>query len=258
MSAERTITWARTRRRFGGAFIVAFCLALAVDLAAAQARERVDLELVLLADASGSIDDAEILFQRRGYAAAFRDPDVVEAMTSGYYGAIVVTYVEWGASHSQDVVVDWTVIEDAASAAAFADALTGPPRRAFGRNGIGAALLFAADMLETNAYAGDRLVVDFSADSAGNWNGPPISVGREAVLDTGATINGLAVLCRSCSGRPGGYDLEAAFEAEIIGGPGAFVITADSDETFAEAVRQKLLRELLAAGPDDGAAVMSP
>ena len=34
----------------------------------------VELELVLLADASGSISEAEIGFQRQGYAAAMTDP----------------------------------------------------------------------------------------------------------------------------------------------------------------------------------------
>ncbi len=36
----------------------------------AAGAESVDVELVLLADASGSIADDEILFQRRGYADA--------------------------------------------------------------------------------------------------------------------------------------------------------------------------------------------
>ena len=61
-------------------------------------------------------------------------------------------------------------------------------------------------------------------------------------------INGLAILCRHCtSGRPISYDLEEAFERLIIGGPGAFVVTADNRESFAEAVRKKLLLEV--AGP---------
>ena len=38
------------------------------------AAESVDLELVLLADASRSIDDGEILLQREGYAAAIIHP----------------------------------------------------------------------------------------------------------------------------------------------------------------------------------------
>jgi hypothetical protein len=41
----------------------------------AAAAETVDLELVLLADASRSIDDAEIRFQRQGYAGAITAPD---------------------------------------------------------------------------------------------------------------------------------------------------------------------------------------
>ena len=45
----------------------------------AEAAERVDLELVLLADGSRSIDDAEIRFQRQGYAAAFTHPEVLGA-----------------------------------------------------------------------------------------------------------------------------------------------------------------------------------
>ena len=65
------------------------------------------------------------------------------------------------------------------------------------------------------------------------------------MLAAGITINGLAVLCRTCAtGRAGGSDLEARFESEIIGGPGAFVVTADGSESFAEAVRRKLILEI--------------
>src|SRR3546814_15117279 len=55
-------------------------------------------------------------------------------------------------------------------------------------------------------------------------------------------INGLAILCRDCSGRPVYYDLEEAYRRDIIGGPAAFVITADDMASFATAVRKKLLR----------------
>ena len=57
-------------------------------------------------------------------------------------------------------------------------------------------------------------------------------------------INGLAILCRACSGRPNSYDLEDAFAETIIGGPASFVVRADGDERFAEAVRKKLLLEI--------------
>ena len=45
--------------------------------------EDVDLELVLLADATGSIDDSEIMFQRKGYAEALVSADVLDAIRSG-------------------------------------------------------------------------------------------------------------------------------------------------------------------------------
>jgi Protein of unknown function (DUF1194) len=80
-------------------------LAVSVLVTPAAAAERVDLELVLLADASGSIDDAEIFFQRQGYAAAITHPAVLDAIAQGYDQRIAVTYVEWGGVSSQEVVV---------------------------------------------------------------------------------------------------------------------------------------------------------
>jgi len=202
--------------------------------------------LVLLADATGSIDDAEIRFQRSGYAEAITHPSVVTAIMKNIHGRIAVTYVEWGDFTSQEVVVDWTIIDGPDSAAAFAKALLEPPRKAFGRNAIGAALLFAKDLIDRNIIIGLRRVIDISADSANNWNGPEIEPSRDTIVASGIVINGLAVLCRHCSGRPVSYNLEAAFADRIIGGPGSFVITADSAETFSDAVRRKLILEIAA------------
>ncbi|WP_420333961.1 DUF1194 domain-containing protein [Roseibium sp.] len=224
-------------------------------LATPSASEELDLELVLLADATGSIDKAEIRFQRAGYAAAITDPSVLNAIASNAYGKIVVTYVEWADMFSQDVVVDWTVIDGKASADDFAARLMEAPRQAYGRNAIGAALLKGKELIDTNDYTGLRRVIDLSADSANNWNGPPIREARDIVVGSGIVINGLAVLCRHCSGRPVSYDLEQRFYDEIIGGPAAFVVTADSAATFADAVRKKLILEI-AAKPADAERIL--
>lgn len=226
-----------------------------VLLAAPSASEELDLELVLLADATGSIDEAEIRFQRAGYAAAITDPSVLNAIAGNAYGKIVVTYVEWADMFSQDVVVDWTVIDGKASADDFAARLMEAPRQAYGRNAIGAALLKGKELIDTNDYTGLRRVIDLSADSANNWNGPPIREARDIVVGAGIVINGLAVLCRHCSGRPVSYDLEQRFYDEIIGGPAAFVVTADSAATFADAVRKKLILEI-AARPEDAERIL--
>ncbi len=208
-----------------------------------------DLELVLLADASGSIDAAEIAFQREGYARAITDPGVLEAIAGTAYGEIAVTYVEWAAN--QAVVVDWMRIGSAADAEAFAAALLAPPRLAYGRNAIGAALLAGLRLMDENDIDGWRRVIDFSGDSVNSYSGPSIAEGRAAALAAGVTINALPILRPGDPGRAHG-GLEAAYAAQIIGGPGAFVVTADSRARFAEAVRRKLILEISGTVPRPG------
>ncbi len=131
---------------------LAILLMITAPCTAQQAAWDVDLELVLLADATGSIDNDEIMFQRLGYADAITDPLVLDAIVGGIYAQIAVAYVEWGDEFSQEVVVDWMIIDGPDSAAAFAERLMAPPRRAFGRNAIGAALLKGRDMIRSNAH----------------------------------------------------------------------------------------------------------
>jgi hypothetical protein len=220
--------------------VVLLCALIALPAAA----QEVDLELVLLADASGSITPAEIAFQRQGYAAALTDPAVLSAIGGTMTGSIAVTYVEWAAH--QAVVVDWTVIDGPAAAQAFAAALVEPPRLAYGRNAIGAALLEGKRLIETNGITGLRRVIDFSGDSANNYSGPAIPSARAEVLAAGITINGLPILCQDCSSRA---NLAETYAAQIIGGPGAFVVAAESRDSFAQAVRRKLILEIAGTTP---------
>lgn len=217
-------------------------LALCLIALPAMADE-VDLELVLLADASGSIDSNETRFQRQGYADAITDPRVISAIDQTLLGKVAVTYVEWADKDHQDVVVPWTIIDGPETAKAFAEALVAPPRRAYGRNAIGAALLKGLELIESNDHEGLRKVIDFSGDSANNWNGPSIASARETVLAAGITVNGLPIACRACS-QPRAEDLESIYAERIIGGPGAFVLTADDGESLADAVRRKLILEI--------------
>ncbi len=226
-------------------------LAMSLCLFALEARAvSVDLELVLLADATGSIDQAELMFQREGYAQALQSPEVLAAIGTGFDKRIAVTYVEWADASSQDVVVSWTVVDGAGSAKTFADAILAAPRRAFGRNAIGSALARGVELINGNDFEGFRKVIDLSADSASNWNGLPIEDGRAMAAANGIVVNGLAVLCRqeNCTGRPVRYDLELTFARKIITGPGSFVVTADDRASFADAVRKKLVLEIADGG----------
>lgn len=213
----------------------------------AQAQQiETSLELVLLADGSGSIDETELRFQRQGYADAIQSEEVLSAIADTAYGHIAVVYVEWATN--QAVVADWTLIDGPAAAAEFASRLDGP-RQVFGRNAIGAALLEGQRQIEINDFDGFRHVIDFSGDSIGNSSGPPIELARQEVLDQGTVINALPIL-RPDSMQRAGANLEQEYETRIIGGPGAFMVTAESRETFAAAVQRKLFLEISGQMPD--------
>ncbi len=210
--------------------------------------EDVDLELVLLADASGSISEDEIRFQREGYARAITDARVLATIDGTAYQAIAVTYVEWAANTA--VVVDWMRIDGPASASVFAGRLLDPPRQAYGRNAIGSALLDAKRMIEQNDFEGWRKVIDFSGDSPNSYSGPSIAEARAQVLAAGITINGLPILCRFCDTASRFPDLGRIYEERIIGGRGAFVVTAASEEDLADAIIRKLILEISDRMPD--------
>jgi hypothetical protein len=226
----------------------AFVLSLFFAAPFAAVAQDVDLELVLLADASGSIDNAEIHFQRQGYAQAMTDPEVLGVIEQTAFGAIAVTYVEWAAAGTESIVVPWTMIDGADAAFRFAEALAEAPRVAYGRNAIGSALLTGMRLIEENDIEGWRKVIDFSGDSANNWHGPSVEDARTAILAAGITINGLAVLCRTCNG-PSDTNLVEKYQSQIIGGPGAFVVAAEGGANFSDAVKRKLILEISGMTP---------
>lgn len=204
----------------------------------------VDVELVLAADGSGSIDADELALQRKGYGDALMSPEVQKAIRSGLIGRIAIAYVEWGGPTSQHVIVDWHVVSDPASARVFAEKLVATPRAAYGYNSISNAIDFSVRLIETNAYQGTSKVIDVSADGP-NIGGREITAARDDAVAAGVTVNGLVI------SRPGGVvrrvqgePLTEHFRRDVIGGPGAFVMTVDETTTFPEAVRRKMVMEI--------------
>jgi hypothetical protein len=227
-----------------------FCLVLALAVPAAAGAEEVDVELVLAADGSGSIDDDELALQRKGYADAIMSREVLDVIASGIYGKIAVAYVEWGGPTSQHVIVDWTIIDGPRAAAAFAEALVTRPRAARGYNSISAAIDFSVNLIETNPIEGLKKVIDVSGDGP-NIGGRDVRAARDDAVGLGITINGLVIV------RPGGQirrvagePLTVHYERDVIGGPGAFVMTADETASFPEVVRRKMVLEIALAGAD--------
>ena len=211
---------------------------LALTAPAVGAQEAVDIELVLAVDVSISVDGDELALQREGLSASFRDPRIIDAIRGNAAGVAVMVMV-WAGTDQQLVVVDWRHLSDAATSLAFADAIdaalaTDPELQ--GKTAIGNALYTAVQSLERNAYRGARRKVDVSGDGHANEGFKPVMV-RDYAVALGITVNGLAIL----NDEP--Y-LEQYYREQVIGGPGAFVMTAADYASFAEALRRKLLQEV--------------
>jgi hypothetical protein len=95
--------------------------------AMATAAEAVDLLLVLAADVSGSMDDAEQRLQREGYRAALLDARVLAALGGGLAGAVGLAYLEWARGGAQRLVLPWTRITGRADAEAWVGCLAAAP-----------------------------------------------------------------------------------------------------------------------------------
>lgn len=220
----------------------------------AVAAAEVDLELVLAADISDSMDQDEQRLQRNGYAEAFRDTEIINAITAGPRGRIAVTFIEWGDLARPRVVVPWHVIDGSDAAKAFAEKLERSRIGRRGRTSISGALSFGAHLIENNDYRGDRRVIDVSGDGPNN-QGRPVDAARDSVVARGIVINGLPILIKLNNPRDpfgSGFDkrvLDIYYRDCVIGGPGAFMVPIRSRAELAEGIRYKLLLEIAGRSP---------
>ncbi len=221
--------------------------------AGARADGAVDLLLVLAVDVSRSIDDDEARLQREGYRSAITDPRVLEAIRSGMMGAIAVAYVEWAGSDYQRLVIPWTRIGSQAEAQEWAATLERAPRVALSWTSISGGLDFSMRTLSESPFEGTRRVIDVSGDGVNN-SGLPVEQVRDRVVAEGVTINGLPIMNdRPTFGRPSPVPLDHYYRESVIGGDGAFLIAAEDFESFGNAVRRKLVREIAGRpGPSFG------
>lgn len=236
--------------------VLAFCASFAAS-AGAQApggpagSEPVDVELILMVDASGSVDDHEYELQRLGYAQAFRNRRVVGAIGSGPLGKIAVAYVEWTGPFLQVPIVEWTVLSNPATVEAFAQRLETVPRQLFsGGTAVGHAILYGAKSIQSNAYAGTRRVIDVSGDGPTN-RGVPASFARDQAVAQGIVVNGLPILSNF-------WSLDTYYLDNVVGGPGAFSIPARNFSDIQSAVLTKLIREIAGTPPNPPQGARSP
>lgn len=223
-----------------------FALLMLWPLSATATERAVDLELLLAVDASGSVSAEEFELQIGGIAAAFRDPEVFEAVRSGPMQRIAVAVMIWSDARSRKAISKWHVIDSQAAAHDFADIVMAQLQRRksfLGKSGtgIGAAIGQGLKELRSNGIDGTRLAIDVSGDG----HETPLMFGEAMALPEArrraaraeVVINGLAIL----SDDP---NLGVYYRARVAMGPGSFVINADDFQDFGRAIRLKLLREI--------------
>jgi Protein of unknown function (DUF1194) len=219
------------------AFAFLAVLFIAQAAAPAHAQTPVDLQLVLAVDTSGSVNQARFDLQKQGYAAAFRNPQLLRSIQALPTQSIAVTMTQWTGPDMQIQMIDWTLLRDARSAENFAGVIENMPRQLFsGGTSISGAIDHAMTLFPRGAYKGARRVIDVSGDGSNNRGRPTILARDEAVAE-GVGINGLPILALEPY-------LDRYYYDYVIGGPGAFMIPARTYEHFAEAVLRKLILEV--------------
>ena len=215
---------------------VLFCLSSPVH-SQTSALPTTDIVLALMVDASGSVNQKRFELQRRGYADAFRNRQVLNAIRGGANGSIAVIMVQWTGPSMQALAVPWTLIKDEASANAFADAIEAAPRQLFGGGtSVSGAIDHAMLLLQAAPYRGLKRVIDISGDGSNN-RGRDVREARDEAVRAGVIINGLPIVSLE-------YDLDKYFFDNVIGGPGAFIVPADSYDNFGQAIVRKLVLEI--------------
>lgn len=201
----------------------------------ADAAIAVGLELALAVDVSGSVDNNEYLLQRDGYVAAFQNAAIQTAIANTP-GGVAVAYIEWSGSGQQSLQVGWTLLTDATSATAFANAIAATTRAFSGSTAVGQAINFSAGQIASNDFDGARKVIDVSGDGTDNVNGTAFTqAARNAAVGAGITINGLAI---------GGATIFNFYQSSVVGGAGAFAVGVNDFADFEAAVLTKIFREI--------------
>src|SRR5439155_9232240 len=212
----------------------------ALTLSAAE----VDVAIVLAADMSGSINQSEAALEREGYASALESADVLEVIKEGAQGKVAVTYLEWSSSGSSETRLDWAILTDAKDASLIAEVIRRKSERERAgphgeKTSISYAIDVSVDAFDKLPVRASRRMIDISGDGTNN-DGPPIEDSRRRALQKAIVINGLPI----------GYDVENGetipeyYERHVIGGPGSFMVTANSAAEFRRAITYKLAREL--------------
>ncbi len=196
----------------------------------------VDLALVLAIDCSFSVSAESYRLQMRGLGEAFLNPEVHQAIFKGYHRRVALTAFHWSDPDSQHMVLPWRILDDASDGKDVAEVFFAAPRdKKIGFTATGEALLYGMKLL-AHAPPAVRQVIDVSTDGSPN-SGRSAPEARDAVVAAGITVDALGILEEEPF-------LAGTLERDVIGGDGAFLMTANNFSDFGAAIKRKLIREI--------------
>ena len=258
--------------------VMAFGCWIAKNEKAVADQTDVSVELMLSIDVSGSVDSDEYNLQMDGYAAAFRDPEVISIIERLPDG--LATGVQFWSTLPAPAQ-PWRVIKTAQQSRDFANYLDNLARPSSstssfyqwitrwdrittigGGTNIAGAINAATESIISNQYNGNVLVIDVSGDGRSNWyqlngntsydgycggssgdeNCPGVKNARDAAVNLGITINGLPIEDNSSSTTITDY-----YTSHVKGGTRGFVETARGFGDFTRAAKAKIYQEVSSA-----------
>lgn len=201
----------------------------------------IDVALVLTVDASASVSAAEFALQQNGIAHAFRDPQVLDAISMA--GRVAVSVIFWGSEGLPKPQSPWMMLEGPDAAEAFARTVESMPREVTGDTALGAGLMAALGKFDSLGSCAIRRVVNVSGDGEETRvfrrmrRSPVPPQVRDMAEAANVEINALAISNEE-------EDLAHYYAGNVITGPDAFVMEVRSYEEFSAALRRKLIREI--------------
>jgi len=252
---------------FGRLIFILFVLAVsaatpvyAQDLGAAGLASRdhprsqsTDFNLITAVDVSDSITRHDEWLEYSGLARGVLDPAFLERIAEGMEQRIGFMAYTWSSGGQFDVIVPWTIIETRADAERVAALFDNAPR--MDRSGYGTyrpsrfntpqggmtdiaeALQAAVGFSLAAPFTARRSVINILSNGVDN-NGKNPAVIRDQAIRMGITING--VIFGDRQGLP------EYFRSNVVGGPGAFLMTVQEPTDLPIALEKKFWQDMIA------------
>jgi len=223
---------------------------------AAWAQVSTDVNIATGLDTSYSVTPAEEWIERTGVALGLSSPEFVEAVLTGAHGRAGVAVFTWS-SAGFPLLIGWTLLDSKDDAMAVAQRLEATPLIApdafpvapgpgrpgmdpFGKprmTDLSAALDFGRLLLAGAPFQAERSVLNIVANGHDNVGEGPVAA-RDRAVEAGIMLNGVVL-----NDDP---DLAEYFRDQVIGGPGAFVLTVGTQGALARTMAEKFVRDTVA------------